>query len=321
MKKKKTLKKIKNKNQIKKKKKLKKKILKKIIENEEKAKTKFDIKKIKPELPQDYEPTKNELDDITIPYKLNDNYLLGNTLLNLIETKYNNLNDENHENKNDENININKWDYIPYKISILGYPLSGRKLIAENLGKKYPNLKVYSIKKIFREYYIQYKEITEIVEGNPKYQNLKQNQIEQIKEEKNKKLEEFQPIINILRPFIDIINSEKNKKHENRIINLNEINNNENSPKNFGSPKKKRKPSVSRDKKSMKSSAAGSPRKKNIVKNNESIEENFSEDLKIIPNDEVLFNLLKYLIEKDFPQKSKEDLEKEIIELKNKEYN
>ena len=33
------------------------------------------------------------------------------------------------------------------------------------------------------------------------------------------------------------------------------------------------------------------------------------QDLKIIPNDEVLFNLLKYIIEKDFPQKSKEDLE------------
>ena len=292
---------------------------KKIINLDEKT-IKFDIKKIKLNIPLDYEPTKNEIDDITIPNKLYDNYLLGNTLINLIDNKFN-LNANNNKENIDLNKDFNKWDYIPYKISLIGYPLSGRKLLGEKLIKIYPNLKVYSIKKIFREYYIQYKEITEIVEGNPKYQNLKQNQIEQIKEEKNKKLEEFQPIINILRPFIDIINSEKNKKHENRIINLNEINNNENSPKNFGSPKKKRKPSVSRDKKSMKSSAAGSPRKKNIDKNNESIEENFSEDLKIIPNDEVLFNLLKYLIEKDFPQKSKEDLEKEIIELKNKEYN
>jgi len=283
---------------------------KKIIENEEKAITKFDIKKIKPELPQDYEPTKNELDDITIPYKLNDNYLLGNTLLNLIETKYNNLNDENHENKNDENININKWDYIPYKISILGYPLSGRKLIAENLGKKYPNLKVYSIKKIFREYYTQYKDLTEKIEGNPKYNNLKPNQIEQMKEEKQKKLEQFESIKNILQPFIDMIDEEKKKKLESNIS-------------MYKSPRKSKRPSITKGKKSPLANEAASPKKgeknKNVNQNEEVfIEENINEDLKKIPSDELLFNLLKYKIEKDFIKPQKEDIEKEINEYQNK---
>ena len=283
---------------------------KKIIENEEKAITKFDIKKIKPELPQDYEPTKNELDDITIPYKLNDNYLLGNTLLNLIETKFNNLNDENHETNKDESINLNKWDYIPYKISILGYPLSGRKLIAENLGKKYPNMKVYSIKKIFREYYTQYKDLTEKIEGNPKYNNLKPNQIEQLKEEKQKKLEQFDSIAKILQPFIDMINEEKKKKHEsNAAINK--------------SPRKSKRPSITKGKKSGLTSEASSPKKgdknKNVNQKEEDfIEENINEDLKKIPSDEILFNLLKYTIEKDFIKPPKEDVEKEINEYQNK---
>ena len=283
---------------------------KKIMENEEKGIIKLDIKKIKPDLPLDYEPTKSELDDITIPHKLNDNYLLGNTVLNLIESKYSSKIDENTEINKDENIYINKWDYIPYKISIIGFPLSGKKLIAENLGKKYPNMKIYSIKKIFREYYKQYKELTEKIEGNPKYNNLKPNQIDQLKEERQKKLGQFEPIINILKPFIDLINEEKKKKLE-----VNKV--------NVKSPRKAKGTNISKGNKSLVTGEAGSPKKvdKNkIVNQNEEvfIEDNINEDLKKIPSDEILFNLLKYTIEKDFVKPSKEDIEKEIIEHQNK---
>ena len=281
---------------------------KKIISNEENVITKFDIRKIKPDLPQDYEPTKNEIDNLTIPYKLNDNYLLGNTLLNIIEKKYNNINNENLELNNEENISINKWDYIPYKISFLGYPLSGRKFVSENLIKKYPNMKIYSIKKIFRDYYTQYKELTEKIEGNPKYNNLKPNQIEQLKEEKQKKLEQFEPIVNIIKPFIDLINKEK-KDRINSNINI------------IKSPKKSKRQSISKGKKSSLVSAASSPKKgEKIVNQNEVIfiEENINDDLKKIPNDEILFNLLKYTIEKDFIRPTKEDKEKEINEFQNK---
>ena len=272
---------------------------KKLITSEEK----FDLRKIKFDLPPDYEPTKNELDDITIPDKLNDNYLLGNSILNLIENKYNNINDEKKE------ITIeNKWDYIPYKIALVGYPLSGRKLLAANLGKKYPNIKIYSIRKIFREYYVQYKEITETIEGNPKYNNLKPNQIEQLKEEKAKKLEQFEPIVNILKPFIDIINEEKRSRN-----NINRKSNRSPSKSPTKSPKKSRRQSISKDKKNL---LAGSPKK------NENelifIEEDINEDLKKIPNDEILFNLLKYTIERDFIKQPDEDKEKEILESQKK---
>ena len=283
---------------------------KNIITNDDKAITKFDLKKIKTDLPQDYEPTKSELDDLTIPYKLNDNYLLGNLLLHLIEAKYSNTYNENSEINTNINTNINKWDYIPYKISLIGFPLSGRKFIAENLVKKYPNMKIYSIKKIFREYYIQYKDLTETIEGNPKFSNLKPNQIEQLKEEKQKKLESFEPIKNILKPFIDLINNEKKNKIDLDI-------------KVIKSPKKSKRPSISKGRKSSVSSVAGSPKKRDrdkVVNQNEVIfiEENVNEELKKIPNDEILFNLLKYTIEKDFIKQSKEDTEKEIIEHQNK---
>ena len=276
---------------------------KKIITTEEK----FDLRKIKSDLPPDYEPTIIELDDITIPNKLYDNYSLGNTILNLIENKYNeNITQEKKE------INIeNKWNYIPYKISLIGYPLSGRKLLAANIIKKYPNMKIYSIRKIFREYYIQYKDITEQIEGNPKYNNLKPNQIEQLKEEKNKKKEEFEPIINILKPFIDIINEEKKNKFD---LNKNIINKSPNK-----SPKKTRRQSISKDKNNL---MAGSPKKteRNKLIENEVIfiEENINEDLKKIPSDDILFNLLKYTIEKDFIKQSNEDIEKEIIDSQKK---
>ena len=283
---------------------------KKIITEEEEKNIKFDIRKIKPDFPLDYEPTKNEIDDFTIPNKLNDNYLLGNSILNIIENKFNNINHnetaeinkEDKDNNTNNTIN-NKWDYIPYKLSLIGYPLSGRKLIAENLVKKYPNIKIYSIKKIFRDYYTQYKEITEKIEGNPKYINYKPNQIEQLKEERNKKLEEFTPIVNILKPFIDLINNEKKNK-----LGLNK--------NTIKSPRKSKRPSIS------KKSALNSPRKvpKNKIVQNEEvfIEENINEDLKKIPNDEILFNLLKYIIEKDFIKPSQEQREKEILEYQQK---
>ena len=171
----------------------------KILNNELKG-YKFDIKRIKPDLPLDYEPTENESDDVTLPVKLNDNYTLGNTLLNIIDAKYSTNKEKDYKDNTEpvkekinsynniskENNNLSKWNYIPYKLSLVGYPLSGRKYIAEKLNKNYPNLKIYSIKKILRDYYIKYKNITEKIDGNPKYKSLKPNQINQIKEEREK---------------------------------------------------------------------------------------------------------------------------------------
>ena len=286
----------------------------KILDNELRG-YKYDLKEIKSDLPQDYEPTENEIDDVTLPVRLNDNYTLGNTLLNIIDTKYSinkDIKDNYESNKENifvnnnftqDNNNLSKWNYIPYKLSFVGYPLSGRKYIAENLNKKYPNIKIYSIKKILRDYYIEYKTMTEKIEGNPKYKSLKPNQVTQMKEEREKQLNEFTPILNIIQPYINFIKKEKirkkleeeEKKKESENLNSNK------HKQSIKSPRKRRKSIVQKEK-----------------EEEELVEDNINENLKIIPNDEVLFNLLVYKIEKDFPLKSKEENDKEIIEKQTK---
>ena len=279
----------------------------KIYNNELKG-YKFDIKTIKADLPFEYEPTEEDIEDTTLPTKISDNYTFGNTILNLIDTKYSN-NKENEllresNSKEKENTNLSKWNYIPYKLSFIGYPLSGRKFIAEILKTKYPNLKIYSIKKIFRDYYIEYKNLTEDIDNNPKYKSLKPNQIAQMKEEREKQLSEFTPILDIIKPFIDHLKEEKIRKRleEERIKREKEKQTNENKPKRIKSPVKRG--SISKPKK--------------IVDVPEVKEENINDDLKKIPSDEVLFNLLKYQIEKDFPKKTKEEENNEIIENQKK---
>ena len=294
----------------------------KIMNNDLKG-YKFELRKIRTDLPSEYEPTENELEDITLPIKISDNYTLGNTLLTCIDTKFSGNKDKNidgndslKENiiiKEKENVSLSKWKYIPYKISLVGYPLSGRQFIADNLLKKYPNMKVYSVKKIFRDYYIEYKNMTEQIEGNPKYKNMKPNQLTQMKEEKEKQLVEFTPILNIIQPFIDSIKEEKRRKkleEEERIKKEKELESQINNSNNKGKKKKAQ---------SKNPPKATTNKKANVAEpNTEFEEENINDDLKKIPSDEILFNLLKYQIESDFPKKSKQDNDKEIIEYQTK---
>ena len=56
-------------------------------------------------------------------------------------------------------------------------------------------------------------------------------------------------------------------------------------------------------------------------KSNNEIVFTINDDIKILPSDEVLFSVLKYKIETDFPMKSKTDSEKEIIDYQTKVYN
>ena len=78
----------------------------------------------------EYEPTALESEDLTIPNSVPDNYNLGNLMYEILSNHFN-INEINLNNNNEENNNLvqlnGKWDYIPYKISLIGYPLSGRK--------------------------------------------------------------------------------------------------------------------------------------------------------------------------------------------------
>ena len=232
----------------------------------------IDFAKVNSFYPPDYEPTEIELEDLALPINNVENYLYGDVILDLLDNKFTNKNKTNIPNEE------GKWDYINYKISLIGLPFCGKKFISKEINKKYQNLKIYSVQKIFRNYYEQYKTINEPIENNPKFKSMKPNQIEQLKKEKEDKLKEFEPIQRLIQPFLDLINQKDNNIDENQ-------NENENENKNEEENKKE--------------------------------EENKTEKINntlIVPSDEVLLNILIYNIENDFPKLSEEEIKKEIIE-------
>ena len=162
----------------------------------------------------DYEPTVLENEDLTLPKYNIDNYIIGNTIIDALEHKFNN-NKLNNISQNNTN-NISKWEHIPYKIALVGYPLTGRKTVAEKINNKYPNIKVYSINQIIQDYYqlfLKYSDSPEKLKNKKKgkknekekekdkNKGKKENIFE--KQEKQKKLKEMQPIINLIQPYID----------------------------------------------------------------------------------------------------------------------
>ena len=170
----------------------------------------FDQNKINEFFHPDYEPTENEIEDMILPLHNVDNYLYGDIILDLLDSKF------ISKNKNITSNDGGKWDHIKYKISLIGYPFCGKKYIAGELIKKYPKLKIYSVQKILRNYHEQYKSISEPIEKNPKFKSMKPNQIEQLNQERENKLKEFEPILKIIQPYIDAINQNNldNEKNE-----------------------------------------------------------------------------------------------------------
>jgi hypothetical protein len=113
---------------------------------------------------------------------------------------------------------------------------------------------------------------------------MKPNQIEQLKEEQNKKIEEFKDKYNLIKPYLDYKKSkEKNKNKESE-------NNDENTNKNS----------------------------ENVEENHsDSNEEVLPENIKDLI-DIMYIKLLIQTIEKDFPKDSKEECENKIIERQTK---
>ena len=178
---------------------------------------KIDIKLLNNFLPPDYEPKESEIEDLTLPILKEDNFLLGDVIMELLDNKYPEKNVINEKGK---------WDYIDYKLALIGLPFCGKNFVAEEIKKKYPNLKIYSVNSILRSYCNEYKTITEPLENNPKFKTMKANQIEQLKQEKENKLKEFEPKLKLIQPYLDLINS-KTKLEEDK--DKNQENNNNNS--------------------------------------------------------------------------------------------
>ena len=163
----------------------------------------------------EYEPTALENEDLTIPESIPDNYNLGNLLQEIF---YNQLNINNKANDLIKNHPNGKWDYIPYKISLMGYPLSGRKTLAKKIINIYPNIKMYSMRRIINYYFDLYLQLVnpeEIPEEkipkkkqgkNDKENNKipdKENESVFEKFERQQKFKELKPIFDSMKSFID----------------------------------------------------------------------------------------------------------------------
>ena len=215
----------------------------------------------------EYEPTVLENEDLSLPKYNTDDYIIGNTIIDVLDHKFNdnkipNNNELKLNIKQNNNININKnndkninnlqngskWDHIPYKIALIGYPLSGRKTVSERINNKYPNIKIYTMNQIIKDYYELYLKYSDLPDKPVKNKNAKKkgkkNEKEKEKEknkskgketifekqERHKKLREMQPIINLIQPYIDYqqnmnnnTSSVNNSKNENNINNNNEL--------------------------------------------------------------------------------------------------
>lgn len=151
---------------------------------------------------KDYEPTEAEIENLIMP----DHNVLNVQFGDIIENSIKHTIDINNSNNNSQNeINTKgKFWYLPIKIGIVGYPLSGKKTQAKMICETYPKIKLYDVNAIFNDKVNQYNELQKPIEDDPKFKTFKQKQIDQWNEEHQKKVEAFMLIQNILQPYLDI---------------------------------------------------------------------------------------------------------------------
>ena len=164
---------------------------------------------------KDYEPNEDEIENLILPKTPNyENYKLYDIIEKVIKIKYKKLenNNLNKVNKTDIYSQKGKYFYLPIKISITGYPMSGKKIQSHLINNKYQNIKIFDPQEILENKIEEYKELKEPVEKTTKSKNMKPNQLEQLIKEREDKLNNFKPILNIIQPYLDFI--DKNNEND-----------------------------------------------------------------------------------------------------------
>ncbi len=107
---------------------------------------------------------------------------------NINETNISNMNNNNNNNNNtipayEANNNQNKKNYslnhIPIKIALIGKSFSGKKTQAKLISENYP-IKIYAVEEIIKKNQEILDNLKIPVEQNPKYKNLKKNELDKI---------------------------------------------------------------------------------------------------------------------------------------------
>ena len=116
---------------------------------------------------KDYEPNEDEIENLILPKTPNyENYKLYDIIEKVIKIKYKKLenNNLNKENNTDIYSQKGKYFYLPIKISITGYPMSGKKIQSHLINNKYQNIKIFDPQEILENKIEEYKELKEPVE-------------------------------------------------------------------------------------------------------------------------------------------------------------
>ena len=159
---------------------------------------------------KEYEPNLIESENLYLPRNSKiKNYKFCDILETIIEDKYN-----DSQNKKFDMYNIiNKYEkkgkyyYLPIKIVLNGYPLSGKKTQCQLIKEKYRGIKIYDPQKILRNKmreYLEHKLAKEESDKNTQQQKPKskpKNDEKTLEE----KMKEFKPILKIIKPYIEFM--------------------------------------------------------------------------------------------------------------------
>lgn len=124
---------------------------------------------------------------------------------NIMNNTNSNLNLNTIKTNQNQNLISNLFNSIPLKILFLGKKFSGRKTQIKSLCESFP-LKFYNIEELITKN-MQFLEELEIpFEENPKYKNLKKNDLEKALQERQQdetKFEALKPFVKPLKEFFD----------------------------------------------------------------------------------------------------------------------
>ena len=250
---------------------------------------------------KDYEPNLIESENLYLPRNSKiKNYGFSDIMESIIENKYN-----DSQNKKFDLYNIiNKYErkgkyyFLPIKMVLNGYPLSGKKTQCQLIKEKYKGIKIYNPQKMLRNKmreYIEYKSAKEELENNPKEQKPKQKKDDKSLEEK---IKEFKPILKIIKPYIDYIDKINKAKEE-------EEKKKEKEEKKKQKGRKKSKSTIRIKTPSKENESETSEKNHDSKSNITSLYTNFFPVENLSEKEEILSNvymkLILYQLEKDFP--------------------
>ena len=177
---------------------------------------------------KEYEPNLVESENLYLPRNSKiKNYAFSDVMESIIENKYNDSQDKKIDSFNI----INKYEkkgkyyYLPIKIVLNGYPLSGKKTQSHLIKEKYKGIKIYDPQKILRNKMREYLEI-QAAKDESDNNNQQKLKAKPKKDEKSleEKIKDFKPIKKIIKPYIEFIDKmnklkekeEKKKEKEER---------------------------------------------------------------------------------------------------------